>query len=182
MLLTLTVFLLVITEIIPSTSLVVPLIGEYLLFTMILVTLSVMISVFVLNIHYRNPATHHIPPWIRLLFLNVLPRFLLLSRPKSEVDDESQMAALELKRKRISWRRLRSSKKLRIEGYFKSAVESIDIIAQNIREEERVLQSEQDWKFVAMVIDRCFLWVFVLVCIIGTTTLFVQPLGTINNE
>ena len=92
------------------------------------------------------------------------------------------MAALELKRKRISWRRLRSSKKLRIEGYFKSAVESIDIIAQNIREEERVLQSEQDWKFVAMVIDRCFLWVFVLVCIIGTTTLFVQPLGTINNE
>ena len=58
MLLTLTVFLLVITEIIPSTSLVVPLIGEYLLFTMIFVTLSVMISVFVLNIHYRNPATH----------------------------------------------------------------------------------------------------------------------------
>lgn len=57
-LLTLTVFLLVITEIIPSTSLVVPLIGEYLLFTMIFVTLSVMISVFVLNIHYRNPATH----------------------------------------------------------------------------------------------------------------------------
>ncbi|CAG5094989.1 Oidioi.mRNA.OKI2018_I69.XSR.g13977.t1.cds [Oikopleura dioica] len=57
-LLTLTVFLLVITEIIPSTSLVVPLIGEYLLFTMIFVTLSVMISVFVLNIHYRNPAMH----------------------------------------------------------------------------------------------------------------------------
>ena len=52
------VFLLVITEIIPSTSLVVPLIGEYLLFTMIFVTLSVMISVFVLNIHYRNPAMH----------------------------------------------------------------------------------------------------------------------------
>ena len=116
----------------------VPLIGEYLLFTMILVTLSVMISVFVLNIHYRNPATHNIPPWIRLLFLNVLPRFLLLSRPKSEVeDDETQVS----KKKRISWKRLRSSKKLRIEGYFKSAVESIDIIAQNIREEERVLQS-----------------------------------------
>ena len=147
---------------------------------MILVTLSVMISVFVLNIHYRNPATHNIPPWIRLLFLNVLPRFLLLSRPKSEAEDETQI--VDSKKKRISWKRLRSSKKLRIEGYFKSAVESIDIIAQNIREEERVLQSEQDWKFVAMVIDRCFLWVFVLVCIIGTTTLFVQPLGTINNE
>ena len=38
-LLSLTVFLLLITEIIPSTSLVIPLIGEYLLFTMIFVSL-----------------------------------------------------------------------------------------------------------------------------------------------
>ena len=65
---------------------------------------------------------------------------------------------------------------------FKSAIESIDKIACNVREEELILQSENDWKFVAMVIDRCFLWIFVLVCIVGTTTLFVQPLGKINNE
>ena len=69
-----------------------------------------------------------------------------------------------------------------LESHFKSAIESIDKIARNVREEELIMQSENDWKFVAMVIDRCFLWVFVLVCIIGTTTLFVQPLGTINNE
>ena len=136
----------------------VPLIGEYLLFTMILVTLSVMISVFVLNIHYRNPATHNIPPWIRLLFLNVLPRFLLLSRPKSEVeDDETQ--TVDSKKKRISWKRFRSSKKLRIEGYFKNKVESIDIIAQNIREEERVLQSRgQKKKKSSPKIERLFFY------------------------
>ncbi|XP_072356233.1 neuronal acetylcholine receptor subunit alpha-2-like [Scyliorhinus torazame] len=44
-LLSLTVFLLLITEIIPSTSLLIPLIGKYLLFTMILVTLSIVIDV-----------------------------------------------------------------------------------------------------------------------------------------
>lgn len=37
-------------------------------------------------------------------------------------------------------------------------------------------QVQDDWKYVAMVIDRIFLWVFVLVCILGTAGLFLQPL------
>ncbi|XP_078460977.1 neuronal acetylcholine receptor subunit alpha-2-like [Lampetra planeri] len=80
-LLSLTVFLLLITEIIPSTSLVIPLIGEYLLFTMIFVTLSIVITVFVLNVHHRSPATHKMPRWVVTLFLDVIPRWLLMCRP-----------------------------------------------------------------------------------------------------
>lgn len=80
-LLSLTVFLLVITETIPSTSLVIPLIGEYLLFTMIFVTLSIVITVFVLNVHYRTPMTHTMPEWVRSVFLGVLPRVMLMRRP-----------------------------------------------------------------------------------------------------
>ncbi|CAG5929107.1 unnamed protein product [Menidia menidia] len=34
----------------------------------------------------------------------------------------------------------------------------------------------QDWKYVAMVIDRLFLWIFILVCVVGTLGLFMQPL------
>lgn len=80
-LLSLTVFLLVITETIPSTSLVIPLIGEYLLFTMIFVTLSIVITVFVLNVHYRTPTTHAMPAWVRAVFLHTLPRVMLMRRP-----------------------------------------------------------------------------------------------------
>ncbi|XP_029602393.1 neuronal acetylcholine receptor subunit alpha-3-like [Salmo trutta] len=80
-LLSLTVFLLVITETIPSTSLVIPLIGEYLLFTMIFVTLSIVITVFVLNVHYRTPMTHTMPAWVRSVFLGLLPKVLLMRRP-----------------------------------------------------------------------------------------------------
>uniref|UniRef100_A0A8C5UPZ8 Cholinergic receptor nicotinic alpha 3 subunit n=1 Tax=Microcebus murinus TaxID=30608 RepID=A0A8C5UPZ8_MICMU len=82
-LLSLTVFLLVITETIPSTSLVIPLIGEYLLFTMIFVTLSIVITVFVLNVHYRTPTTHSMPAWVKTIFLNLLPRVMFMTRPAS---------------------------------------------------------------------------------------------------
>ncbi|XP_028908520.1 neuronal acetylcholine receptor subunit alpha-2 isoform X2 [Ornithorhynchus anatinus] len=81
-LLSLTVFLLLITEIIPSTSLVVPLISEYLLFTMIFVTLSIGITVFVLNVHHRAPGTHTMPRWVRAVFLGRAPEGLLLRRPR----------------------------------------------------------------------------------------------------
>ena len=52
-LLSLTVFFLLLAEIIPPTSLAVPLLGKYLLFTMILVTLSITVTVGVLNVHFR---------------------------------------------------------------------------------------------------------------------------------
>uniref|UniRef100_A0A452H7U8 Uncharacterized protein n=1 Tax=Gopherus agassizii TaxID=38772 RepID=A0A452H7U8_9SAUR len=80
-LLSLTVFLLLITEIIPSTSLVIPLIGEYLLFTMIFVTLSIVITVFALNVHHRSPSTHKLPRWVRAAFLDFIPRWLFMRRP-----------------------------------------------------------------------------------------------------
>ena len=54
-LLSLTVFFLLLAEIIPPTSLAVPLLGKYLLFTMLLVTFSIFITVGVLNIHFRYP-------------------------------------------------------------------------------------------------------------------------------
>ncbi len=38
------------------------------------------------------------------------------------------------------------------------------------------LQVIEDWKYVAMVVDRMFLWIFVIVCVVGTLGLFLQPL------
>ena len=87
-LLALTVFFLLLSDLIPPTSLVVPLIGKYLLFTMILVTLSVIITVIVLNVHNRSPTTHTMSPWLRRVCLHILPRLLLMKRPMIEVDSD----------------------------------------------------------------------------------------------
>lgn len=83
-LVSLTVFLLVIEEIIPSSSKAIPLIGEYLVFTMIFVTLSIIITVFAINIHHRSSSTHHdMAPWVRRIFLHRLPKLLCM---RSHVD------------------------------------------------------------------------------------------------
>lgn len=80
-LVSLTVFFLLLAEIIPPTSLAIPLLGKYLLFTMTLVTLSICVTVCVLNVHFRSPATHKMSPWVRKIFLDIMPPLLMMTRP-----------------------------------------------------------------------------------------------------
>ena len=94
--LSLTVYFLLLTEIIPSTSLVLPLLGEYLLFTLILVTFSLLATVLALNAHFRSSATHTMPNWIRKIFLYFLPRVLLMKRPKIENSHDVELKHIKL--------------------------------------------------------------------------------------
>uniref|UniRef100_A0A671NVC3 Neuronal acetylcholine receptor subunit alpha-3-like n=1 Tax=Sinocyclocheilus anshuiensis TaxID=1608454 RepID=A0A671NVC3_9TELE len=173
----------------PSTSLVIPLIGEYLLFTMIFVTLSIVITVFVLNVHYRTPKTHTMPGWVRKVFLGLLPWVMFMTRPEKEPERKTRPCALHapglVSSTNVSSAGAEdggspcSSSESLDAGFLcmspqvRDAIESVKYIAQNMRLQNEV---QDDWKYVAMVIDRIFLWVFVLVCILGTAGLFLQPL------
>ncbi|XP_038058835.1 neuronal acetylcholine receptor subunit alpha-3-like [Patiria miniata] len=74
-------FLLLVTQRIPPTGNNFPLIVKYLLFTMVVVSSSIILTVFVLNIRYRSPHTHKMPNWVRTVFINFLPKYIALKRP-----------------------------------------------------------------------------------------------------
>uniref|UniRef100_A0A672GW12 Neuronal acetylcholine receptor subunit beta-2-like n=1 Tax=Salarias fasciatus TaxID=181472 RepID=A0A672GW12_SALFA len=202
-LLALTVFLLLISKIVPPTSLAVPLIGKYLMFTMVLVTFSIVSTVCVLNVHHRSPSTHYMPDWVKRLFLVRLPTFLLMRRPGTSNVRE------KLRRKYASRNNLcqnnsrsgtdkrqysnvrlgglqtdsdggfsdfRRNLTLQNEADLDEAVDGVRYIAEHMKTEDDDEGIIEDWKYVAMVIDRLFLWIFILVCVVGTLGLFMQPL------
>ncbi|KAI4544559.1 hypothetical protein MJG53_020408 [Ovis ammon polii x Ovis aries] len=78
------VFLLLISKRLPATSMAIPLIGKFLLFGMVLVTVVVVICVIVLNIHFRTPSTHVLSERVKKLFLETLPEILHMSRPAED--------------------------------------------------------------------------------------------------
>uniref|UniRef100_A0A3B5L7B3 Cholinergic receptor, nicotinic, alpha 2b (neuronal) n=1 Tax=Xiphophorus couchianus TaxID=32473 RepID=A0A3B5L7B3_9TELE len=212
-LLSLTVFLLLITEIIPSTSLVIPLIGEYLLFTMIFVTLSIVITVFVLNVHHRSPSTHKMPRWVHSVFLDLIPRWLFMRRPAPdgrrrrllllhtlENPERSCYEDLELGTLTsyfsfrppsprplgltppLQQKKTQSSQNLQdgaspfiLSPSVIRALQGVHYIANHLRAEDADFSVKEDWKYVAMVIDRIFLWMFIIVCLLGTIGLFLPP-------
>ena len=92
--LSLVVFFLLLAEIIPPTSLTVPLLGKYLLFTMILITFSSVATIAVLNVNFRSPATHRMSPLVRKVFIDFLPKYLCMERPKND-DDEEERPSIE---------------------------------------------------------------------------------------
>ncbi|KAJ8733584.1 hypothetical protein PYW08_001882 [Mythimna loreyi] len=206
-LLSLTVFFLLLAEIIPPTSLVVPLLGKFVLFTMILDTFSICVTVVVLNVHFRSPQTHTMAPWVRRVFIHVLPRLLVMRRPHYRVDPHrSRFAGLVTAvSESAPWEdgsplggagpgapggpacsacrscRLHDAPALcdALRRWHRcpelnKAIDGINYIAEQTRKEEESTRVKEDWKYVAMVLDRLFLWIFTLAVVVGSAGIILQ--------
>nr|BBE49556.1 nicotinic acetylcholine receptor alpha3 subunit [Nilaparvata lugens] len=270
-LLSLTVFFLLLAEIIPPTSLVVPLLGKFVLFTMILDTFSICVTVVVLNVHFRSPQTHIMAPWVKRVFIHILPRLLVMRRPHYQMDKRSLAGSchrimvrtcngLELRDAGglfSSGGHISSSSELidnanvnaqhdtvfpnlehlddftpreleasglgstcRIHGTpplppllchhhddpplspppapntaasgggdealcrrlthwhhcpeLHKAIDGVRFIADHTKREEDSTKVKEDWKYVAMVLDRLFLWIFTLAVLVGTAGIILQ--------
>ncbi|KAL6732666.1 hypothetical protein Aduo_003491 [Ancylostoma duodenale] len=187
----LTIFYLLLKEIIPATSITLPLIGKYLLFTMILVTLSVIVTVVSLNLHFRTPMTHIMPRWVQLVFLKWLPKILFMRRQLDEQEESFRRVnsrkafepfsldgkiPLNYHEHRVSRDQAFDDRiqKLYYSPQVVKAFENIVFIAEMLKKNDRDDKIDEDWKYVAMVLDRLFLVIFSFACFIGTLVILLQ--------
>ncbi|VDO76841.1 unnamed protein product [Heligmosomoides polygyrus] len=82
-LLSIVVFLLLVSKILPPTSSTIPLMAKYLLLTFVLNVITILVTVIIINIYFRCPATYKMPPWVRTLFLEWMPFVMCMQRPRS---------------------------------------------------------------------------------------------------
>nr|prf acetylcholine receptor alpha1b [Xenopus laevis] len=187
-LLSLTVFLLVIVELIPSTSSAVPLIGKYMLFTMVFVIRSIIITVIVINTHHRSPSTHTMPPWVRKIFIETIPNIMFFStmkRPSQEKQPQKTFAE-EMDISHISGKLGPAAVTYQSPALknpdVKSAIEGIKYIRETMKSDQESNKASEEWKFVAMVLDHILLRVFMTVCVIGTLAVFAGRIIEMNMQ
>ncbi|KAI1722194.1 neurotransmitter-gated ion-channel ligand binding domain-containing protein [Ditylenchus destructor] len=82
-LLAFSVFVLAIAEKMPETSDSIPLIGIYLTSVMAMTSISVIMTVMVLNFHHRGPFNKPVPPWVHDMVLNKIRNVLRMRMPYS---------------------------------------------------------------------------------------------------
>ncbi|XP_067117348.1 cholinergic receptor, nicotinic, beta 1 (muscle) like [Osmerus mordax] len=206
-LIALTVFMLLLADKVPETSLAIPIIVNYVMFTMILVTCSVILSVVVLNLHHRSSSTHIMPHWVRKIFIHFLPKYLGMQRPETEerpVEEEEpsndtplqsiggrRLAGEYLFRKInpelvLPWRG-RSDSTVQLQKFFdsdnyclvlppdlKSAIAAVTYMAEQLRKQDTDDSMTGDWQYIALVLDRLFFWLFVIITTLGTLAMFLD--------
>ncbi|XP_014616026.1 PREDICTED: acetylcholine receptor subunit alpha-type acr-16 isoform X4 [Polistes canadensis] len=96
-LLSLTVFLNLVAETLPQVSDAIPLLGSYFNCIMFMVASSVVLTVMVLNYHHRSPDRYVMPNWIKKLFLQWLPCILCMSRPGKKITKKSILVSNRMK-------------------------------------------------------------------------------------
>ena len=103
-LLSLAVFLLVVTEQLPASSESFPLIGIYFTVTMVLVAVSTLLTVFILNIHHKGQQRKEVPKWLYRIAFNFLGPILCVNSKfiKSDENREGSDSCYELPRQKPS--------------------------------------------------------------------------------
>lgn len=164
-LLAFTVFLLMVSENVPKTSLQMPIIAIYLMSTMFLGASSLAFSIVVLNIHFTD--SHPVPHWIQVLVLTLMGSILCVNTRTVHTksvpymnhihdNDESFLDTRnELRRYGKQYNIHRKERLSRSRSTLSSCSLSSETMA-NIHRDIPYFYHVPDWRDVAHVLDRLF--------------------------
>ena len=171
------------------------LLAQYFACTIVLVSMSTVMTVFVLSLHYRLPGTKPVPKWMKTFFLKHVARFLCLGDltkmiPSLE-DEEEEDKSTVLKNNGHSKQNIYSLSDMVQENnesgpkepiVSKSFDEKLDKIINELvditgryKDAEKDETVETEWKYLALVVDRAFLVVFMVLTAICTIGILFQP-------
>ncbi|CAJ0594705.1 unnamed protein product [Cylicocyclus nassatus] len=200
-LLSIVVFLLLVSKILPPTSSTIPLMAKYLLLTFVLNVITILVTVIIINVYFRGPTTHRMPAWVRKLFLEWMPCVMCMQRPKSasrkllasQKRGVAQLPGLgqftlnpathhpfcpSTDDRTASVKVLSSSPEIVRDPLTAAfyplspdalkAIDAIEYITDHLKQDEEFKMFRDDWKYVAMIIDRLLLYVFFGITVGGT--------------
>uniref|UniRef100_A0A915EWR1 Neurotransmitter-gated ion-channel transmembrane domain-containing protein n=1 Tax=Ditylenchus dipsaci TaxID=166011 RepID=A0A915EWR1_9BILA len=168
--------------------------------TFVMNIITILVTVIIINIYFRGPTTHVMPPWVKTIFF-VLALFLMMRRPQQEEIDgrkpkgfskkthngvKSEFGKSYVKNKYLPGEFIEMSQaqihhphctnQLGMErnasylGRRRMSQPAIAIsedkllskqyITEHLRRDDLHKKIREEWKYVAMVIDRLLLYVF----------------------
>ncbi|XP_019622150.1 PREDICTED: neuronal acetylcholine receptor subunit alpha-10-like [Branchiostoma belcheri] len=160
MLLSLIVFMELVTNSLPATSTNIPLIGQFFGGMIVLIALSAAMTIFILGIHYRGPQIRPVPNWLRKLcrldrISQDKPWVLLVLQnphngPRSTITSvtDEEIEALHNENEHL-------------EGI----ADTMDYFLAKYEKKDRKREMEDEWQLLAIIFDRFLLVVFFLMLI-----------------
>lgn len=191
-------FMLLISKILPSTSLSIPLISKYLMFTFLMNLLTVFLSVLSLYMnHHRTCILMPVPYWVKVLFFHTLPTCLFLNKPYESSSSFRQRVSSSHSPLIL---RKRKSKQDDIPEEMNYLLEQLLEVSNDIKYLSKRIQDDteetkvrkgllifqcflfvyfckkiyNEWKYVSLVLDRIHLFIFLIVTFVGTITMLFQ--------
>ncbi|XP_068536274.1 neuronal acetylcholine receptor subunit alpha-9 isoform X4 [Anas acuta] len=193
-LLALTVFQLMVAEIMPPSENV-PLIGKYYIATMTMITASTALTIIIMNVHHCGSEAKPVPQWARVVILDYMSKIFFVydvgencTSPQREKEQEHKLEGDDVclggdkeVRSQLSSRNDDSDLKEKLNGNlnkscgvhgedgrenvnccscYKMLIKNIEYIANCVRDHKANRAKGIEWKKVAKVMDRFFMWIF----------------------
>uniref|UniRef100_A0A672L221 Cholinergic receptor nicotinic alpha 10 subunit n=1 Tax=Sinocyclocheilus grahami TaxID=75366 RepID=A0A672L221_SINGR len=154
--LALTVFQLLVAEIMPPSENV-PLIGKYYIATMTMITASTALTIFIMNIHHCGPEAKPVPNWAKKFILQYLARICFVY----EVGENCMTSQRpRLQSSQDGYRDHDGGLKAQCKCEQQHLMRNIEYVANCYRDQRATAKRTGEWKKVAKVLDRFFMWLF----------------------
>ncbi|XP_077977141.1 neuronal acetylcholine receptor subunit alpha-10-like [Glandiceps talaboti] len=207
LILSLTVFLLLVAEMMPRTSKEIPLIGQYYLAAMSLISVSTAMNVAVLNV---NVCNREVPQWIKVIVMKYLAtamcmrgsrcrsRRSLLQAPNfasarrahyngryaagAQSSRDSSLYNLQRSSGRhTSFHGYNDSTDEDMDWKFSKVEQSVGEICKHLKTVQRMYERKaalrDEWVFVATILDKTLMFLFIMATIITSLCLLLQNPG-----